>query len=90
MEPIISSFNWADYGIAGGFIAFLIFQWWMGRKERADADERAAQREEALRLELTASQNARIEEGKENQKELFEGLQLLAQAVDILKTIRAK
>ena len=86
MDPT-TAFNWADYGIAGGFIAFLIaLLWIMFKREEKKEAAHNAERERILG-ELKESQEARIDEIEKNNEKLYDAMQVLGQAADLIKSI---
>ena len=76
MDPVsaITAFPWFDLGIAGAFIATLLIILFTGFKFV-----------QKILDKLEASQNARIEEGKENLQQLAETARLLHSGIEQLK-----
>ena len=74
-----------EWGIIGVFIIFLIALYISKVLEGRENTKSAAAREAKLGGMLNDSQNARIEEGKEQQKELSDGLQVLRVAIEFAK-----
>ena len=87
MESLFQQ-DWAQFGMAGLFILFLIVQAFHDRKQRDRERDEHTSEVERLQNRLDEVTEMRVTELKDNQKSLFDATQVLSQAIEIVRASR--